>query len=130
MLCAIVKIKQLLQQNEEMHIARFQLGFLFYSINAMDEAREAWQPLIALGAENSLNLFVNGLTKLENDDKARAQLDLETGIKNNQEYLPLDDQIINILQQLEAEKAGSNDMENTRTNDATPLNSVYLSNYS
>jgi tetratricopeptide (TPR) repeat protein len=64
-------------------IARFQLGLLQLSSGDPAAAAATWAPLAALGPEEPLRLFADGLQRLAVDDFAGAEAQLRRGIAGN-----------------------------------------------
>jgi tetratricopeptide (TPR) repeat protein len=70
-------------------LAWFQLGFLLLKSGRTAEAEKEWQQLIALSPDNYLRLFADGLRCRARNDFGEAARLLSEGIRNNQEYAPL-----------------------------------------
>jgi Flp pilus assembly protein TadD len=71
------------------HLARFQLGFLELTSGEPAAAEATWRPLEALGADNPLRVFVQGLRHLIADRFPDAIAALEKGIVLNTENPPM-----------------------------------------
>ncbi|MEM9103283.1 MAG: hypothetical protein AAGB12_13265 [Pseudomonadota bacterium] len=97
---AITEFQQILTMDENMHIARFQLGLLHHSRNAASDANNIWAPLEGLGEENALHWFIQGLKKMTEDNQQEAIHLFQQGLLRNHEYTLLNQQIYSFIQQL------------------------------
>ena len=78
---AIGELSEAVLRSPDLYAAHFQLGLMHMIVGELDDARDAWAALDALGPEESLRLFKQGLEKLMDDDVENAIATLERGIE-------------------------------------------------
>ncbi|HDR9258759.1 TPA: tetratricopeptide repeat protein [Burkholderia vietnamiensis] len=83
-------------------IAGFMLGFLHLTHGHVDRAVEAWGPLDALSADDTLRVLKTGLLNLVNDRFALASEQLRAGIASNTKYPLINRYIVDVLQHVES----------------------------
>lgn len=115
-----------------MHIARFQLGLLFATTNRNALALVTWEPLLKLEENNYFRLFVEGFTAILLNDPTKAIHHIERGIKCNQENIPLNLDMNNVLNNLRGQKSESQlkteDQKSTKTSVVTDADSSNIGN--
>jgi hypothetical protein len=83
-------------------IARFQLGLLQLTNSRAATAHATWEPLLALGDDHYLKLFVQGFLAILHADKGAAQDFICRGIALNSEIPPLNRDMQGVLGRLDA----------------------------
>ncbi|VWD47220.1 hypothetical protein BCO18430_07196 [Burkholderia contaminans] len=90
------------QLTPDFPIAGFMLGFLHLTHGFVDRAIEAWQPLDALPAGDTLRVLKTGLLNLAGDRFALASEQLRAGIASNTKYPLINRYIVDVLQHVES----------------------------
>jgi len=96
----------------DFEIARFQLGFFELTSGDLADAKQTWQPLLALDDSHHLKRFVVGLAHLVEDRFEEAIADLRKGMELNRDNLPLNGDmqlLIDKCQDLLKDNAGSSE---------------------
>ncbi len=102
---AIQEMQQATEIEPDLHTAHFQLGLLQLTSGNVDEAKQAWQKLDRLDAEHYLRIFKNGLLLLIEDKFDEASQALQRGILANQENLPLNNDMLKMINAIEKDKS-------------------------
>jgi len=84
----------------QLHIARYQLGLLQFISGNIPMAMLSWQPLLELGPQNALSLFVQGFAQLAQDNFADAASLFHAGMAVNTDNPPLNADIEMVLQRM------------------------------
>lgn len=83
-------------------IARLQLGLLWLTSGAAEQALAVFGPLAELPMTDPLRLFGQGLSQLCRDEFAEARASLEAGIALNTENLPLNGDMQRMIGEIDA----------------------------
>ncbi|WP_420997911.1 hypothetical protein ACKI2N_032210 [Cupriavidus sp. 30B13] len=83
-----------------LHIARYQLGLLQFTSGNVPMAMLSWQPLLDLGQEHPLSLFVQGFAHLAHDNMSDAARLFHQGMRANADNAPLNADIAMVLQRM------------------------------
>ena len=94
---AIAGIKEALKVDATLWTAHLQLGLAHLTLNQMDDARIAWEPLKKLEETDPLRLFSEGLTHLLDEDIAATREKLLEGIRLNNSNPALSNDMQGIL---------------------------------
>lgn len=84
----------------QLHIARYQLGLLQFTSGNMPMSMLSWQPLLELGPQHALSLFVQGFAQLAQDNFADAASLFQAGMATNTDNAPLNADIEMVLQRI------------------------------
>lgn len=98
---AIQEIQQAVEIEPDLHTAHFQLGLLQLTSGNIDEAKQAWSALDNLDEGHYLQIFRNGLLLLIQDKFDEATQTLQNGILVNQENLPLNNDMLKMINAIE-----------------------------
>lgn len=90
------------QLTPDFPIAGFMLGFLHLTHGHVDRAVDAWQPLDALPADDTLRMLKTGLLNLADDRFALVGEQLRAGISSNTKYPLINRYIVDVLQHVES----------------------------
>ncbi|ODN65142.1 hypothetical protein BA763_02065 [Burkholderia cenocepacia] len=90
------------QLTPDFPIAGFMLDFLHLTHGHVDRAVEAWRPLDALPANDTLRVLKTGLLNLVDDRFALAGEQLRAGIASNTKYPLINRYIVDVLQHVES----------------------------
>ena len=74
-------------------LARYQLGFFELTSGEADRALSTWGPLFALGDDNYLRVFAEGMTHLIRDEFPAAIEKFQAGVALNRENEPMNNDI-------------------------------------
>lgn len=88
--------------NPELHIARLQLGLLFFTTDRLELAVATWTPLTNLEDKNYFFHFAQGLIAIIHNNQALAIEQLNLGLLKNTENIPLNSDMANLLSKLES----------------------------
>ena len=102
---AIDEIQKATELEPEIYTAHYQLGLLYITSGKVDEAKQAWQPLDNLDKEHYLRLFRDGMETLVADNFDEAIRLLQQGIMNNQENMPLNNDMMKMIKVIEENTA-------------------------
>ena len=106
---AHTSLKNAVVLDPNLHIARFQLGFFQLTSGESDAARETWQPLgDQLPEDHYMRSFLRGLLALIVDDFRTTITELQTGIAQNTENDPLNNDMSLIISECEKIVQGQN----------------------
>ena len=83
---AIDEMTQATVCNPQLHMARFQLGMLYFTSANLPEAETASEPLGTLPEDNPLRIFRSGLLHMARDEFPAAVADLKRGLELNTEH--------------------------------------------
>lgn len=90
-------------------LARYQLGFFELTSGEADRALSTWGPLFALGDDNYLRVFAEGMTHLIRDEFAAAIEKFQAGLALNQENEPMNHDIRLLIAECRKLMEGQND---------------------
>ncbi len=90
------------QLTPDFPIAGFMLDFLHLTHGHVDRAVEAWRPLDALPADDTLRVLKTGLLNLVDDRFALAGEQLRAGIASNTKYPLINRYIADVLRHIES----------------------------
>ncbi len=92
----------------QFHVARFQLGLLQFTSARVAIALLTWQPLLGLGDDSALKLFVMGFAHMAQDDFEVAINYFQRGITLNADIPPLNTDIQRVISEIKGlqEKSG------------------------
>jgi len=113
----------------ELHMARFQLGLLYFTSANLDAADQAWEPLSALPADNPLFLFRAGLLHLARDEFAQCVATLRHGLEINTEYPSLNEDMRMLAEKAEEAMDAAHDAAPPERPAAETRSHVLLSGY-
>ena len=128
---AVAGMCKAVEMDPELWTAHLQHGLLHVRLNQPDAAIAAWQPLDALDGDHYLYLFKQGLTELMQNNLPDAAKLLISGMQANQSNLPLNNDMLRIVNNIRAALEGteSNASEaETETNKASK-NEMLLNKY-
>ncbi|WP_163834363.1 tetratricopeptide repeat protein [Spartinivicinus ruber] len=134
---AIAEMKQAITLDSSLWIAHFQLSLLYLIEQDIAQASTIWQQLMLSDAPQYFHYFAEGLLLIHQDQLAEGIGKLKQGIELNNENLPLNNDINNIIQEVESGKPAAVQLEqdalttdNEQNNDTNPsLNYLLLSRY-
>ena len=105
--------------NPQLHIARLQLGLLFFSTDRLELAIATWAPLTILEETNYFFHFAQGLIALTQNNQDLAIEQLNLGLLKNTENAPLNSDMANLVNKLRGEASLiDRDEMNTETSNA------------
>lgn len=102
---AIKEMQQAVELEPDLYIAHFQLGLLQLAPGNTDDAKTSWMALDNLDEQHYLRLFRDGLLFLIQDKFDEATQFIQRGISVNQENLPLNNNMLNFIIEIEKAKA-------------------------
>lgn len=102
---AIELMLQALELNTQLWTAYFQLGLLYLTQNLIQEARNAFAPLLEPGPDESLFHFGNGMTQLIDDRVEDARESLQKGVSLNESNPALNRDVTSIIEHISQELA-------------------------
>ncbi len=114
---AMEGMERALQIDPALHTARFQLGLLYLTSARVEPALATLEPLTTLGDDSYFACFSLGLGHLIRDEFADCKRLLERGIELNQSNVPLNQDMLRIIEAIKdkvdgsAESAGSDKQE-------------------
>jgi tetratricopeptide (TPR) repeat protein len=94
---AIEGMQRAVELEPTLWTAHFQLGLLFLSQTLIQEAKNAWEPLIDLGPDAYLYHFAVGCIQLIDDKTEDALESFATGVEMNDDNPALNRDIANIV---------------------------------
>ena len=94
---AIEGMQRAVELEPTLWTAHFQLGLLFLSQTLIQEAKNAWEPLIDLGPDAYLYHFAVGCMQLIDDKTEDALESFATGVEMNDDNPALNRDIANIV---------------------------------
>ncbi|MFZ6781033.1 hypothetical protein ACO0LD_29715 [Undibacterium sp. Ji83W] len=100
----------------DFHVARFQLGLLQFTSARVAVALLTWQPLLALGDDKALKLFVMGFAHMAQDEFETAVNYFERGIVLNADIPPLNIDIQRVISEIRSLQEKSELHATTSTN--------------
>ena len=118
---AIDEIHKAIELEPEIYTAHYQLGLLYITSGKVDEAIQAWKALDNLDKDHYLRLFSDGMQNLVADNFEESIRLLQKGIMNNQENMPLNNDMIKMIKTIEettAQMAVMSGKENQSESDA------------
>ena len=118
---AIDEIQKAIELEPEIYTAHYQLGLLYITSGKVDEAIQAWKALDNLDKDHYLRLFSDGMQNLVADNFEESIRLLQKGIMNNQENMPLNNDMIKMIKTIEettAQMAVMSGKENQSESDA------------
>ena len=118
---AIDEIHKAIELEPEIFTAHYQLGLLYITSGKVDEAIQAWKALDNLDKDHYLRLFSDGMQNLVADNFEESIRLLQKGIMNNQENMPLNNDMIKMIKTIEettAQMAVMSGKENQSESDA------------
>ena len=115
---AIEAMKEAVSLNANLHSAMLQLGLLYLVTARHAEVEDAVKPLLALDANNYFNRFAKGLVAVANNDPVAATTELQSGIEINDENLPLNKDMSNLIDQLQSKS--KDDVQSVEKSVETP----------
>ena len=98
---AIDEIHKAIELEPEIYTAHYQLGLLYITSGKVDEAIQAWKALDNLDKDHYLRLFSDGMQNLVADNFEESIRLLQKGIMNNQENMPLNNDMIKMIKTIE-----------------------------
>lgn len=116
---AIEEIQKAIELEPEIYTAHYQLGLLYITSGKVDEAVQAWKALDNLDKDHYLRLFSDGMQNLVADNFEEAIRLLQQGIMNNQENMPLNNDMMKMIKSIEettAQMAAMSDKSNQNEN--------------
>jgi Flp pilus assembly protein TadD len=114
----------------DFHIARYQLGFFELTSGEADQALSTWGPLLRLGQDHYLRLFVEGLAHLVRDEFAEAMEKMKAGVAANTENAPLNHDIGLLVAECEKASALGNQARSEPEESDLSATSIMLGRFS
>ena len=112
---AIKDMQKAVEADPLLDTAHFQLGLLYITSGNIEQAEKAWTALNRLGKANALYLFKTGILQLTNDDFQECIDTLEKGIKLNDQNLPLNKDMMMLIEQAKNALSGSNNSDDNKS---------------
>jgi tetratricopeptide (TPR) repeat protein len=97
---AAFELADVLEQEPEFHVARFQLGLIYLAHGQAEETLAHWEPWLELGEDDCFFLFRRGIEHYLLDRNDLAISDLEASIERNVDYESILDDMEDILREI------------------------------
>lgn len=101
---AIKEMQQAVELEPGLHTAQFQLGLLELTSGNVESAKKSWSALDSLDDDHYLRIFSNGLLLLIQDKFDEATQMLQKGISLNNENIPLNNDMMKFITEIENNK--------------------------
>lgn len=104
---ALEELTRATECNPSLHVARFQLGLLYFTSANAAAAEAAWEPLTGLPDDHPLRVFKTGLMHMARDEFPAAVAQLRRGLELNEEYPSLTEDMRMVMELCEQAAAGT-----------------------